>query len=245
MLDQHHGDVVALLGVGHVDDRRGAGLQPDRLVVQHPVGDIVVAFLFQQVRRLPGFGETGAEPAARTLAGRGRNHLGGLADVLALVLDLLHVALGEAVTHELPIARLRGLDDLRIGRERRAVDGEHAGNLELVEYLEHAPEADAVAVFVPGPVRNVGAGRAAGRRRQHGARHRQVRVPFLDIDDHPDRHARAVRKLQRRAGRDRRIGDAFGRQHDHAVPGLAAVWPRYQSRICSPFQCTTPSNLFT
>jgi len=69
-------------------------------------------------------------------------------------------------------------------------------NFELVEHLEQAPEADAVAIFVPGPVRNVGAGRASGRRREHGTRHGQLRIPLLDIDDHPNGDARAVRKLQ-------------------------------------------------
>ena len=70
MLDQHHGDVVAFLRVGNVEDRLAARLQPHRLVVEHPVGDIVVAFLGQDIRRLPGFGQAGAEPAARALAGR-------------------------------------------------------------------------------------------------------------------------------------------------------------------------------
>ena len=59
------------------------------------------------------------------------------------------------------------------------------------------------------------------------------RVPFLDIDDHPHRHAGAVRQLQRRTLGDRRIGDAVGRQHRPlrrqlaclmrgVAPGLAA-----------------------
>src|ERR1700760_1494438 len=33
MLDQHHGDVVALLRIGNVDDRRRLGLQPYWLIV--------------------------------------------------------------------------------------------------------------------------------------------------------------------------------------------------------------------
>src|ERR1700733_13185223 len=155
MLDQHHGDVVALLRVGNIDDRRRGGLEPDRLVVEHPVGDIVIAFLLQEVRRLPSLGETGAEPAARTFAGRLLNHIGGLADILALVLDLLHIALGKAVAHEFPVAFLCRIDDRGIRRERRTIDGERGRNLEVVEDLEQAPEADAVAIFVPGPVRDV------------------------------------------------------------------------------------------
>ena len=212
MLDQHHGDVVAFLRVGHVEDAPAARLQPHRLVVEHPVAHVVVAFLDQEVRRLPGLGQAGAEPAARRLAGRERDHLARAADVGALVLHLLHVALGEAVADELPVARIRGLDDLRIGGDRRAVDRERRRHLELVEHLEHAPEADAVAVFVPGPVRDVGRGRAAGRRGQHRARHRRVDVPFLDVDDAPHHHARAAGQGRHRASGDRRIGDALGRE---------------------------------
>ena len=134
-------------------------------------------------------------------------------DVGLLVRHLLHVALGKAVPDELPLALDRGLDDRRKRLDGAAVDRQHAGNGELVEHLEHAPEADAVAVFVPAPVRDVGRRRAAGRRRQHRARHGVLGVPFLDIDDHPDRHARAARQLQRRTLGDGRIGDAVGRQH--------------------------------
>jgi hypothetical protein len=53
------------------------------------------------------------------------------------------------------------------------------------------------------------------------------------------------------AAHDRHFGNGDFRQHplDHGVhafdPGCAAACPLYQSRICSPFQCTTPSNLLT
>ena len=213
MLDQHHRHVVAFLGVGNVDDRLAPRLQPHRLVVQHPVGDVVVAVFLQEIRRLPGFGQAGPEPAARRLAGRLFDRLCGQVDVGLLVRHLLHVALGEAVADELPVALVRRLHDRRIGLDGAAVDRQHAGNGELVEHLEHPPEADAVAVFVPAPVRNVGRRRAAGRRRQHRARHHVLRVPVLDIDDHPDRHARAAGELQRRPLGNGRIGDAIGRQH--------------------------------
>ena len=86
----------------------------DRLVVEHPVADVVVAFLDQEIGRLPGLGQAGAEPAARRLAGEGLDRLRGLADVVALVLDLLHVLLGEAVAHELPVR-----DRARRGRSAR------------------------------------------------------------------------------------------------------------------------------
>src|SRR5580693_9892371 len=80
VLDQHHGDVVAFLRIGQVDDRLAAGFQPYRLIVEHPVGDIAVAFFDQQIGRLPGFGQAGAEPAARRLAGGFQDHVADFSD---------------------------------------------------------------------------------------------------------------------------------------------------------------------
>jgi hypothetical protein len=90
----------------------------------------------------------------------------------------------------------RRLDDRAVAGDRRAVDRQHRRHVEVVEHLEHAPEADAVAVFVPRPVRDVGHRRAAGRRGQHRARHRLVDVPFLDIDDDPQREPRPAGQHQ-------------------------------------------------
>jgi hypothetical protein len=45
-------------------------------------------------------------------------------------------------THKLPLAIVRGRDDLRIGGDRRAVDRERTGHLELVEDYDEAPEPD-------------------------------------------------------------------------------------------------------
>ena len=221
MLDQHHGDVVAFLGIGDVEDRLAARLHPHRLVVEHPVSDIVVAFLGQDIRRLPGLGQAGSEPAAREFSRRLQDHLGALADVGALVFHLLHVALCVAVADELPVALDASLYDVGIGFDRDSIDVHHAGNLEVVIDLQKPPEADSVAVFVPAPVRNVGHRRAAGRRRQHGARHGLGRVPVFDIGDRPHRHARALRQLERLARRDRGIIETIIRQH--ADRGLGKV----------------------
>ena len=198
---------------GHVEHRLGAGLEPDRLVVEHPVGDIVVAFLDQKVGRFPGFGQPRTKPAARRLAGRFQNKLPRLADVGALVLHFLHIALGESVADEFPLSFDRRAHDRRISGKRRAVDGEHGGDRKFVKHLDEPPKADTVAVFVPGPVGDVGHRRAAGRRREHRARHRLGRVPLFDIDDDPHRHTGAARQFERRTLVDSRIGDAIGRQH--------------------------------
>src|SRR4029077_11493753 len=117
---------------------------------------------------LPGFGQAGAQPAARVLAGGLADRGRGPADVVALVRDLLPVLLAEAVADELPLPFARGPHDRPVAGDRRAVDRQDGRDAEIVEHLEHAPETDPVAVFVPGPVRDVRHRRAAGRRGEPG-----------------------------------------------------------------------------
>jgi len=236
MLDQHHRHVVAFLCVGKVDDRPGAGLEQDGLIIKDPVAQIVETLFDQNIRGFPGFGEAGAEPSARAFAGKPADRRGGLADVVPLVVDPLHALLSEAVADELPATVERGARDRLVSRDRRAVDREHGADLLLVENLKHPPEADPVAVFVPGPVRNVGHRRAAGRRGQHRPRHRLGRIPFLDIDNDPDRQSRAIREFEPGPLHNGRKIEALGRQHYSGV--LAEV---YQSRISTPSQCSTPA----
>src|SRR5205807_10065438 len=138
------------------------------LVVEHPVADIIVALFGEEVGRRPGLGQAGAEPAARGFAGGLADRRRGAPDVVALVGDLLHVLLRKAVTDELPLPLARRLDDRAVAGDRRAVDREDGWDAAIVEHFEHAPEADPVAVFVPGPVRDVGHWRAARRRGQDG-----------------------------------------------------------------------------
>ena len=239
MLDQHHRDVVAFLRVGNVDDRLAAGLEPHRLVVEHPVGDVVVAFLGEDIGRLPGFGEARPEPAARPLAGQPSRCTSAL--LLMSARSFSTFCMLRWVKPWPMNSQLRSTQALtRSGKafDRDAVDVHHARNLELVIDLQQPPEADAVAVFVPAPVRNVGHRRAAGRRREHRARHGLRRVPFLDIGDGPHHHARLVRQLQRLAVDDRansRCGRPAACRHwawrssFGGLQLLCAAMPRYQS----------------
>src|SRR5204862_3649429 len=96
-----------------------------------------------------------AFPAARCLAGELANRSDRVADRSALVLDVMHRPLHEAVAHELPSGVERCLRNARIAATDRAVDRKRRLNAELLQYLAEAPEADAHAVFVPGPVRQV------------------------------------------------------------------------------------------
>jgi hypothetical protein len=118
VLDQHHGNVVAFLGVGQIEYRLGARLQPHRLIVEHPVGNVIVAFLDQHIGGLPRLGQAGTEPAARRLAGRLQDDVAHLADIGAFICYLLQIALGKTVADEFPLALDGGLHDGRIGGER-------------------------------------------------------------------------------------------------------------------------------
>src|SRR5262249_21741271 len=99
--------------------------------------------------------QAGPQPTPRALACRPFQHLGAFADVGALVLDLLHVALGVAVADEFPIAIDAGLHDIRVRLYGDTVDVHHTGDLEIVVDLQKAPEANAISVFMPAPVRNI------------------------------------------------------------------------------------------
>ena len=68
MLHGDHRHIIALLGVGDVYDGPGARGQANRPVVEHPIANVVVAILLQDVGRLPGLGKAGSQPAARTAA---------------------------------------------------------------------------------------------------------------------------------------------------------------------------------
>src|SRR5262245_6429055 len=238
MLDQHHRDVVAFLRVGNVENRLAARLHPYRLVVEHPVGDVIVAFLGKNIRRFPCFGESRPEPAAWTLTGRFFDHFGAFADIRAFVLDLLHVALGVTVADELPFAIDAGLHDVGESIHRDTVDVHDAGNLEVVVDLQKPPEADAIAVFVPAPVGDVWHRRAPGRRCEHRAGHCLGRVPFLDIGDGPHHHARALRQLQRLALCDGGIVETVVRQHADA--GLGKIHTRHPHLLLAGSFAATP-----
>ena len=215
MLYQHHRDVVAFLRVRNVNNGTAARFQYSRLVVQHPVADVVVAFFGQDVGRVPRLGQAGSEPAARTFAREGPNGFRSLDDIGSLVGDLLHIFLAEAVADELPSALVRRARDRLVGMDGAAVDRQRGANVETIDHFQHSPESDAIAVFVPRPVGNVRHGRTARRRSEYGPRHGLLRIPLLDINNHPDSKARAPGQSERRSVLDRRVGETLDRQHVH------------------------------
>jgi hypothetical protein len=155
VLNQHHRNVVALLGIGHAHQRPRPRLHHRRLIVEHPIADVLVAFLLEDVRRVPRLGQARSEPSARPAPRERRDGGRRLLDIDTLVRHLLHVLLSEAVTDEFPMAVERGACDWFVGLNGAAVNRERRGNLQPIEDLQHSPEPDTVAVLVPRPVGDV------------------------------------------------------------------------------------------
>src|SRR5262249_7329056 len=128
------------------------------------------------------------------------------------VLFVVDRALLVAVAHELPAGVLARLRDARVIDAHSRVDRDGGLYLELLVEGVEAPEADAHAVLVPGPVRHVGQQRDSGRRRQHLPRHRPADVPDLEVDYRPDDDAVGARKLRLRPVDDSRVRDALARK---------------------------------
>ena len=138
-------------------------------------------------------GDGGREPAAQLAAGE--SEVRGLAVLDDLALLLLAVApvvarVEVAVAHVLPAPRLHGLQDLGIHFDHRHRQRHGAAHAVLVQDLEHAPQADAVAVVAAAIAQHVGM-----RHARPGIAHphlgREIFV-VLDVWADPDRDPRAV-----------------------------------------------------
>src|SRR5439155_14337364 len=95
------------------------------------------------------------------------------------------------------------------------IDGQRGADLEAVQHFEHPPETDAVSIFMPCPIWDVGHRRTTGRRREDRARHGVTRIPFLDIHDYPHHQASTAWQHEPRPVVYRRIRNALGREHRH------------------------------
>ena len=117
------------------------------------------------------------------------------------------------MAHELPAQAFRFLSDTGVVLAGARVDGERGPDPEPLVKLEEAPSAHSHAVFVPAPVRHVGKQRHARGRRKDLARHRPPDVPYLVVDDGPEREPRIAGQFERRPVDDCRIIAAFPGQH--------------------------------
>src|SRR5262245_7400902 len=152
VVPDHSAGVVYLDRIRHRENGPRARLHPDRLVVHGPVHDVAIAGLLEQVERDTAVGEPWAHPPSGPRAlvlfdGRGDTRDQCALAVLGQVPLLLGV--GDAVPEDLVTATPESRGDvgtlivdgdvhLRLGREP-----------ERVEQIEHAPDADAVAVVPP------------------------------------------------------------------------------------------------
>src|SRR6201747_1917921 len=95
----------------------------------------------------------GAHPAARPLAAVALDLVPDIGNEACLVLFpelALALGIGAAVANDLVPARLDGAQDFRGVIENRGVDEVSSRQAKLIEKIEDAPHADAVAVIAPG-----------------------------------------------------------------------------------------------
>ena len=183
-----------------VGDRAEAVAHAVGQIVIDPVADIFGAGLGEQREGAPGFGKAGAEPAAHALAQRLDGVLGLEDGVAFLLLGLPghDHRVGQAVAHELPAELLGFLEDFRVVLGDLGIERDTAADAVFRHHLHHAPDADTVAVVAAGVVADV---RRAGE---------EVEVEVLDVGDHPDGDAGAVRPGDFRPVDDGLVGEEVG-----------------------------------
>ena len=223
MLALEHRLVVDLLRIRH-----GHHLPPARerhrigLIVIDPIADIFATLRRQEVERVPGLLQAGAEPTDRPRPGRFRDGGQGAGDDAGLLagrrlVQPARVAL--VVAHPFPPAPVALLDDGRMLGAQLAVERDRGADAVAVEHLHQPEHADPVAVVAHRPGRNVGDRRAAAAR---GRRHLLGEREELDIGNDPERHPRAVGPAEHRPPDDRGIGKrAVGRWLHPQVPAAA------------------------
>src|SRR5690606_16608074 len=109
----------------------------------------------------------------------------------------------------------------RVAFADMTIDGEGRDDLMALQNRHEPPEANPHPALVPGPVRNVRDQRLPHWWRQYGARMRSLDTPLFDIDDHPNRHTRAVRQNELRAVDDSLVGQSIAEQRhvsSHILP---------------------------
>ena len=212
---REHVEVVDVVRIGHADDRTMNGVDQVRLVVVEIVAVGDNARLLEQRRRMRRAADCRRQPGL----GRPADHLlifvERAADHRALLIGLVRVrgeqiVLRPVVRHQLPAALLHGVDDAAALHQDHAVAGAGGRDAHRVEHIHQTPDADALAVLAPGPVRGVEhvAGQRVRDRRRPAGKQRLLlagpeRLPVFDIDGEDQRDMGAAGKFQRRAIRQR------------------------------------------
>src|SRR5262245_41139514 len=152
VVPDHSAGVVHLDRIRHRENGPRARLHPDRLVVHGPVHDVAIAGLLEEVERDATVGEPRAHPSHGPCAlvlfdgprdARDQRTLAVLGQVPLLL------GVGDAVPEDLVAATSESGGDVRTV----IVDGDVHLRLgrepERVEEIEHAPDADTIAVVAP------------------------------------------------------------------------------------------------
>src|SRR5690348_18320786 len=107
--------------------------------------------------------------------------------------------LHQRMAHEFPAPLTRRRSDARIDLDHLGIDRKRRADGVAVEGLEEAPHADAHAVFMPAPIRDIWLHGDSGRRWQYLPRHRPLDLPDFEIDHWPEDESQAVGQLERRS----------------------------------------------
>src|SRR5262245_32201582 len=197
-------DVIEFHRIGYVEDLPAGGAEPDRLIIARPVEHVFVAGGRQQIERDIGFDGSGAEPALRRASLVPAYGFGRVLDQPSLVgfpQAALAFGVGAPVTDDVVTASPNALEDFRMMLVDQAVDDTRAGQFELVEQVEQAPDADAIAVVAPSEIALVRRLARHDRIRSHSC----AEGEDLDIRSDPERQALAARPGIVRATIDWRI----------------------------------------
>jgi hypothetical protein len=89
MPNGYHRDVIALLGVGYVDNAAHGCREHPRLTVDRPVTDVIISCLAQETRESAGFRLELAQPAAWPPPDISGDGFGGPVNVLTLICRFL------------------------------------------------------------------------------------------------------------------------------------------------------------
>ena len=181
------------------------------LVVVRPVEHVIEAGIGQKLRRALALAVVLAEPAGRAHARRLLDRGEGFGD-LGLLLGLRHLrgdhAVGRvAVGDELVLPLLELLDQVGIALGGQRVHRHAGADLVAVEHVEHAEDADPVAVVALRPgavVGHVGA-ELADVARVLVAVGGGVELPVLEVQYHERGDARIARPGEPRTLRKRRV----------------------------------------
>ena len=209
---KHQDEIVQLEVVRQRHHRRRGGAKRHRLIVQHPVADVLDPGRCQVIERVVGMGKARPPPSSRPVSRECGDQINGSLDGLRLILDPVHRDVLVAVRGQFPAAGEAGRHHLRIAVADFGVDGDGRRDAEPLEHPVEAPEADAHPVLMPAPIGDIGDQRRTLRRRNHGPRHRSRDVPFLERENRPEHQARPAGQRQRRP-----LGDGRERQ---SVSGL-------------------------